>query len=368
MFTNFLSSFAGGLFGDTGYLKDYKHASRLYVDNKYGMTPKAGWSYFIEIGLNPQLSDKTKFKFVDQSWYNRSKGKLGLVAKSADLPRFTITHETLNQYNKKTNVQTKIVYNPISITFHDDMDNMITDLWKNYYQYYYADSLYTGFSSQAGATSIIPAAYQQGSQYNNRAYAYGFNNSQSVPFFSYIKIFLLNRSTYSSVTLVNPIITEWNHGQLDQSNGTKLLESKMSVAYEAVYYDTKQNRVSKTQPGFNQIHYDNSPSPLSVLGGKTKGLGGLLSGSADVLGILGQDSLSVGDIINVAIGTKNIIQGAKSLTKAGIKQELTGIVSSAITSAAAPQISEGLRTPINTFLPKATGTSTGDVAKPSGRV
>jgi hypothetical protein len=146
VFTQFLSGFADGIFGDKGYLKDYKHAARLYQDNYYGMAPKAGWSYFIELGLSPYLWDKTTFQSIDNTWYNRSKGKLGLLAKSADQPRFSIATETLNQYNKKTVVQNKITYNPVSITFHDDMDNIITDLWKNYYQYYFADSRYTGFS------------------------------------------------------------------------------------------------------------------------------------------------------------------------------------------------------------------------------
>jgi hypothetical protein len=330
-FTQFLSGFAGGLFGNDGYLRDYKHAARLYQDNYYGMAPKAGWTYFIEIGLNPKLHDKTIFAALDDTWYKRSRGKLGLLAKSADLPRFSVATETLNQYNKKTVVQSKITYNPISITFHDDMDNIITDLWKNYYQYYYADSRYTGFNSLSKTMSVIPEAYQELSEYDNRAYAYGLNNGQTEPFFSYIKIFLLNRRKYSSVTLINPIITEWAHSQLDQTSGNRLLDAKMTVAYEAVYYDTRNSSVTKTEPGFNAIHYDNAPSPLSVLGGGGKGLSGLLNGSADILGVFNKEgSLSVGDWLNVAISTKNLAKNAKSLTAAGIKQEAYSLVTSSL--------------------------------------
>jgi hypothetical protein len=334
-FTQFLSGFAGGLFGNDGYLRDYKHAARLYQDNYYGMAPKAGWTYFVEIGLNPKLHDKTIFATIDDAWYKRSRGKLGLLAKTADLPRFTVATETLNQYNKKTVVQSKITYNPVSITFHDDMDNIITDLWKNYYQYYYADSRYTGFNSLSKTMAQTPEAYQPSSEYDNRAYAYGLNNGQTDPFFSYIKIFLLNRRKHSSVTLVNPIITEWAHSQLDQTNGNKLLDAKMTVAYEAVYYDTQNSPVTKTEPGFNAIHYDNAPSPLSVYGGGGKGLSGLLNGSADILGVFDKEGpLSVGDILNVAIGTKNLVQNARTLTSAGIKQEAYSLVTSSLVRAA----------------------------------
>lgn len=330
-FTQFLSGFAGGLFGNDGYLRDYKHAARLYQDNYYGMAPKAGWTYFVEIGLNPKLHDKTIFATLDDSWYKRSRGKLGLLAKSADLPRFSVATETLNQYNKKTVVQSKITYNPISITFHDDMDNIITDLWKNYYQYYYADSRYTGFKSLSRTMSATPEAYKDLSEYDNRAYAYGLNNGQTDPFFSYIKIFLLNRRKYSSVTLINPIITEWAHSQLDQTNGNKLLDSKMTVAYEAVYYDTLNTPVSKTEPGFNAVHYDNAPSPLSAYGGGGKGIGGLLNGSADILGVFDKDGpLSVGDILQVAVSTKNLAENAKKLTETGVKQELYSLVTSSL--------------------------------------
>jgi hypothetical protein len=179
--------------------------------------------------------------------------------------------------------------------------------------------------------SEIPEAYKDLSEYDNRAYAYGLNNGQTDPFFSYIKIFLLNRRRYSSVTLINPIITEWAHSQLDQTNGNKLLDAKMTVAYEAVYYDTKNTPVSKTEPGFNSIHYDNAPSPLSVLGGGGKGISGLLNGSADILGVFNKEGpLSVGDWLNVAISTKNLAQNAKSLTKAGIKQEAYSLVTSSL--------------------------------------
>jgi hypothetical protein len=382
MFTKFLSDFAGGLFADTGYLRDYQHASRLYVDSAYGMAPKAGWSYFIEIGLNPAMGQGAKgpFKFINEEWYTKSKGKLGLVAKSADLPRFTIGHETINQYNKKTVIQNKITYNPITITFHDDMGNMTTNLWKNYYQYYYADSKYpTTFSGGAtGRTAKIPSAYNMDAAHNYYAmhgsgsggfpnsaktFSYGLNNQQSVPFFSYITIFLLNKQKYSSVTLINPIITEWSHSQLDNTSPNKMLENKMTVAYEAVFYNTFQNRITKTEPGFNKdLPYDPTKSPLRA--GKGGGLSGLLSGSGDLLDSVAdgiENGFSVGDLIGIAKQSKQLAQNYKDVKnagRAGLEREAYSIASSTLSDAAsgrgayADTNSDGrknvLNTPINT--------------------
>jgi hypothetical protein len=373
MFTKFLSDFAGGLFADTGYLRDYQHASRLYVDSAYGMAPKAGWSYFIEIGLNPAMGQGKKgpFKAIDEEWYTKTKGKLGLVAKSADLPRFTVGHETLNQYNKKTVIQNKITYNPITITFHDDMGNMTTNLWKNYYQYYYADSRYpTKFSGGAtGRNAIIPSAYAMdnrtysGQGTSGRAWSYGLNNEQSYPFFSFIRIFLLNKQKHSSVTLINPIITEWSHSQLDNTSGNKMLENKMTVAYEAVYYDTFQNRITKNEPGFNKdLPYDNTKSPLRA--GKGGGLSGLLSGSGDLLDSVAdgiENGFSVGSLIGLAKQGKQLAQNYKDVKNAGLaglKREAYSIASSTLSDAASGRgayadiNSNGrtnvLNTPINT--------------------
>lgn len=370
VFKQFLSGFAGGLFGNSGYLKDYQHAARLYQDNYYGMTPKAGWSYFVEIGLHEKLHDKNIFESIDAAWYKRSKGKLGLLAKTVDLPRVSAKTETLNAYNKKTVVQFRMDYNPVSITFHDDMDNFITDLWKNYYQYYNADSRYNGFRSLARTTANLPEAYHNKIP-PDKAYAYGLNNGQTEPFFRYIKIFLLNRRTHSSVTLINPIITEWAPGQLDQS-GNRLLESKVTISYEAVYYDTEQKRNTKTEPGFNAIHYDNSTSPLSAFGRGGKGLSGLLTGATDILGVFDKEGpLSVGDLLNVAIGTKNLVQNARSITKQGVKQELYSLTTSVFADAArgkgalGEQLADIKNTTVNISLPRFRDPSSVTEASPA---
>jgi len=335
---NFLSDFAGGLFGDTGYLKDYKHAARLYQDNYYGMSPKAGWSYFVEIGLNPALPDKAQFPEVNADWYNRSKGKLGLLAKTVDLPRVSISNEVLNSYNKKTIVQNKVTYNPVSITFHDDMNNFISNLWSNYYQYYVADSRYTGTLSGSvyGRTLELPASYKPGAEWSDRAFAYGLNNGQDLPFLSFVRIFLLNRKQYTSISLINPKIVDYQPAQLDQNNGNKLMDSKFTFAYETVHYNNNHlaNKVTKTKPGFNQEHYDNTPSPLSIYGKGKKGLLGMVEGSADIFETLSSPELSVGDIIKVAVGTKNLVQNAKQITGKSAASELKSILVGTIAGAA----------------------------------
>ena len=127
-FTNYLSS--------TGYLKgypnlrDYQHASRLYVDNNYAFTPKVGFLYYVVFNLyQDAISDK--------EWRTKGSPNVGILGKKIDLPKFTVANETVNQYNRKTIVQTKLTYSPVSVEFHDDNLDVINKLWVNYYKHYF---------------------------------------------------------------------------------------------------------------------------------------------------------------------------------------------------------------------------------------
>jgi hypothetical protein len=231
----------------------YDHASRLYVDNYYELAPKAGWMYYVELNINPRV--KLSIPGLDASWVERHR-KVGILAKAADMPGFDMKTEALNQYNRKSYIQTSIDYKPITIRFHDDMANVTTNLWKNYYNYYYADGTY-------GETALEnPLAFGD-NKLQADVFAYGLNTPHNDKFFTSIDIYLLNRQKYSSVTLVNPIIKNWSHGKLDQENGKDFLDSSMVVEYESVFYDL-YNRSSK-DIGFNDPRFYNpTPSPLII--------------------------------------------------------------------------------------------------------
>jgi hypothetical protein len=332
-FVNFLS----GVLNGSGNLRDYQHASRLYVSNTYELAPKNGWIYYVVVNINPDLANaitdntlKTEFN----AWYNKYKGMVGLLAKQVDSPKFTVETEILNQYNRKTVVQKRINYDSLSIVFHDDMANVSTNLWKAYYQYYYGDSNDSSF----GGTVKTKSAKYSDNKYNEfngqQTYRYGLNNSQSIPFFDSIDIYQLNQRHYTSFKIVNPIIKSWQHDQLDQTQGNRVLTSKLVVDYETVIYDTKDtNAVTKGNPGFNKNHYDTTPSPLSIGGQGTTsvlGPGGLVAGAKSVFGTLTNPGASPLDLLNAAIQTGNIVRNAKNISTAGLKEEGTGILTSVL--------------------------------------
>jgi hypothetical protein len=262
-FTSFLSNT-----GDTA-VRDYQHANRLYVANNYAKAPKLGFLYFITFSINTAVP-------LDAGW---QKKEVGLLVKKIDLPKFNLKTEIVNQYNRKTIVQTGLTYTNINIEFHDDNSNLTRDLWTNYYRYYFMDSTYG-----TGDQNTLPTEFSD-TKYNapDRSYAYGLNSYQSTPFFDSINIYVLHQHNFTQYTLVNPMIDSWTHDSLDQDQGGKILANKMTVAYESVLYNKGEIKSGETPENFGAQYYDQTPGPLAVGGISTNG--GTPGGASSVAGI-----------------------------------------------------------------------------------
>ncbi len=239
-------------------LRDYQHATRLYLDGKYAKVPKFGFLYFVKLNINNGV-------IIDQSW-EKSKNEVGLLAKKLDLPKFGITSETLNQYNRKTVVQTKLTYQPISITFHDDNSNITHNLWVNYFRHYFADSNYNDPTVSSISGNNTPESFQD-TKYGTVDYTYGkYDRGREQPFFQSIEIYVMYQGKFTKYTLVNPKITEWAHDSLDQSEGNKIQQNRMNIAYENVFYATGTVQPGKQPEEWALSYYDNAGSPLKIAG------------------------------------------------------------------------------------------------------
>jgi len=228
-------------------MKDYQHADRLYVNSDYSRAPKVGFLYFVELNISRAAVGNAAW--AEQDWID-----VGLLAKKADLPKFSIDNETLNQYNRKTVIQKGIKYNPISIEFHDDNTDITHNLWVNYYKNYYSDGL-------AGRND--PAF--KDTKYGETDYIYGrYDNglSRDVPFLIEINLYVLHQRQFTQYTLINPKITEWQHDSVDQTAGNKIMQNKMTIAYESVVYSAGQITQEGEPIGFAVNYYDHEDSPI----------------------------------------------------------------------------------------------------------
>jgi hypothetical protein len=289
-------------------LRSYAHASRLYVDRVFALAPKTSWIYYVVFNINPDA-------ITDSGWGNRKKiNEVGMLVKSVDLPRFQVSIETINQYNRKTVIQKSLNYQPSTFMFHDDHSNTVHNMWLNYYRYYFTDSTYGGTGPIGTARDNTPGAYLN-TKYepaNDLATTtgYGLNSPLVVdPFFNSITIYQLNKQVFTSFQLVNPLVSNWEHDHLDQAAGEKFAESRMMVNYEAVFYNTGRVEVDNP-PGFATLHYDHTPSPL--------GVGGTTNSASDIFGDVSGDvptGASPLDVLNAVLNPTNFLSNAIGVTQ-----------------------------------------------------
>ena len=338
-FTGFLDNLANGALSPKGNLGDYAHASRLFVNENQRLAPKQKFLYHCFFELNGKAAS------VLPELQSKHNLEIGLLVKSAQLPQYTADVEVKNKYNRKKNVQTSIQYQPVEIIFHDDNYGVTTALLEAYYRYYFADGNHKFQQGAYSKTSPGDNTYR-GPSLNT--FKYGLDNDISVPFFKNIQISQMARKSYTTYTLVNPIITNWSHDQVDSSDGTSTMQNSITVAYEAVFYDRGNvvAGVNGSPTGFGAPdHYDVTPSALG-----TGGLGGILGTASDLFGFI-TNGTGFNNPLQAGLAAAGLIRNVRNLSSDGLRQEGFNLLKGAIGAAGGVDVS-GVS---NTFFPKNAG-------------
>jgi hypothetical protein len=324
---DFLQGFKAGFFGAPG-LKDYSHAAKTFRTNGYELTPRYKFLYHVFFNINTAQIPALKNAFG-----NDDIGVIGMMCKTVQLPNYSISVETMNQYNRKRLVQTKIDYDPVTIVFNDDQGDLIRNMWYNYYTYYYKDAAnnYENTVATSGSIGRLQTL-QNGFNYNTSDI---YENSRQVsdwgyigegyadsipgpalgasnkpPFFRDIKIYGLNQKKFASWVLINPMITNWQHDTFDYSQGSGIMTNTMSIKYETVKYYTGYvggQQPSNTVVGFaDPNHYDVYRSGISRPGSQATvfGQGGLVDAGIGVLEDLQALATGRGGLQNIIGGVQ----------------------------------------------------------------
>ena len=315
-FTRFLTGVSEGILNPKGQQANWQHATRLFIDDSFRLAPRTKFLYYVSFELN-------KHAIRSPSFTNNHSQEVGLLVKTAELPKFSFDTVTKNQYNRKKVIYKNINYDPVSITLHDDSAGIVSAMWAIYYGYYVADRL--------NPDAAYSATHLRPTKTNLDNFRYGLDNSISDPFFKSVSIYTMSRKRFIGYTLVNPKIKSWSHGNMDYS-ASEFNESAMQLEYEAVKYSA--GNVAYNNPkGFANLHYDTVPSPISVAGGGVAtlaGEGGVLDGLESVFGDIGSNATfdSFGGFLGTAIGAINTYKNVKGLSKDQLKSEAINILTS----------------------------------------
>lgn len=233
--------------GKNENLRDFAHAAKTFTAAPgYTLAPKSGFTFHV------------RMVYTQSDQAGADTNTISVLVKTADLPKFNIDTEVLNKYNKKEVVQKRIVYEPITITFHDDADNNVRDMWLAYNKRYYTDS------------NISQQAYAIDDTYSpvRLATRYGLDTGKSGRFLASVEIYTMANHVYTKYVLLNPIIESFDFDTVAYEDGGKILQTTMRLQYENVLYAEGK---TENIPGFGKSsqYYDNNyskltPSDLSV--------------------------------------------------------------------------------------------------------
>lgn len=288
-------------------LRDYRHASKLFVADQYRLMPKLGHLFHVFFDINPAA------QLPDPENPNRT-SEVGMLVKSVSLPKFTMDTKRYNSYNRPNYTQSKVNYDPLTITFHDDSSDVIRNFWFDYYNYYYRDADYS--------EGLYKTAHRYEPVRPTDRWGYTPRNISGVPYLNAIRIYSLHQKRFSEYVIINPIIKSFRHGDHQQGQ-SETMQHEMNIEYESVLYYYGSVSASKIS-GFMDLHYDKSPSPLTPAGGGTRsmlGPGGLLDTASDVAKNLADKNYGSALIKGLGILQRG---GSMDLKKAAIG-ELLGI-------------------------------------------
>lgn len=328
----YLDNLAAGILNPKGNLGDFAHAQRLFIDNNLKLAPKQKHLYHVFFKMNSDSVGSVLPELI-----NRHDLELGMLVKSAETPKYTAEVDTVNQYNRKKNVQTSIRYQPITIEFHDDNYGVTTALLEAYYRYYYADGNHNGDPGAFNKAGSGDSAYKGPGR---NQYKFGLDNNVGIPFFQNIQISQMARKNYTTYTLVNPIITDWQHTNLASADGD-IATNTITVAYEAVHYDRGfiEAGANGNPVGFGDTsHYDVTPSPLTPEGGGTNDILDNIEGALELFGYITKGT-GFSNPLAAGIAATNIIGNLRELSSDGLREQGYNILTDVLGQVAGVNVS-----------------------------
>jgi len=229
-----------GLLSGTGggQVRDYAHAAKTFRPNNFANSPRTKYLFHVFFNINPNAGVDLPIELYSY------------LVKNIELPKYTVEVREQNQYNRKKLVQTKIKYQPITITFHDDNAGNIREFWRSYYNFYYGDGRYVDNDY------VLNKTYDATSRGS-----WGYDPESSVDFITSIEIHSFHGGQDQKITLINPVISAFSHDTHDYAEGNGVMQQTMQITYTAVKYN---QGYWTGAPGFGDPRfYDTTPSDLS---------------------------------------------------------------------------------------------------------
>jgi hypothetical protein len=166
-----------------------------------------------------------------------------LLTDAVSLPGYRYNTQTLNQYNRKRVVQTRIDYDPIQMSVVDTVDNSFLKLLISYNQHYFGN-MNTGGQAR-GALLKTPEEYVLDTTVDS-PFNFGYHPTQHTQkyFFDTITIHRQYGGEDQRVIIINPLISQVQHDQLTYAAGADAVRWNLTLEYEGIRYEGFESKIS----------------------------------------------------------------------------------------------------------------------------
>lgn len=275
-FKNHATEYYGTNDYDTG---EYKSPS-VWLSN----IPRMKFNWTVEFMLNnpdPELQD-----LLDG---NDLVGSMTNIAKTVQLPDLNFDTQVVNQYNKKRNVHVKGEWQPIQMTFHDNVSGRFEKLLQGYKDFNWASEAQTGLND-------IRARDQISDQFSSNVGMLAIANRDD----NFFKSITINREWMGKTDqyiLINPKISVIQHDTLDYSSNDTV-QWTITVVYEGVETRWQQEPARIGAEAMDYVSYQSDAQGSAAAGTgleNASNTGGQGTPQEDVIGgFSGQDETADG--------------------------------------------------------------------------
>ena len=281
---------------------------------------------FSPSGYNiPKPKNLFYVNFVTNYLSPNTVSSLNFFVKRMDRLQMTYGITTLNQYNKKRQIQDKITYGPLSFSFHDTTDGTAAKLIQAYNSFYYGD--FSGKGNNSWNYDVVGNSFEPAKSWGlTGAVSPGANY-----FISRIELSEIFDQVYSQINFINPKFESVEMANVASNEATGN-EINVSCKYEGVVFQAIAQPVTQALADMWGLPLHNDF--LSGL------LGGLNIPGLDIssgVGLPGQSLLS--SIANVVNNQTN--GGTISPTFNTVNSILNGVQPSALSQNTSAQTING---------------------------
>lgn len=216
------------------YAKDFRNAYQFRPDVA---PPRQKFQGYINFVPNRALLDDNFLGLGDSV---ELRTRLSSLIRTAQLPEVSINTEIKNSFNRKRIITTGREYAPINLTIFDTIQNEWLTVLMKYFTYNFRD----GTNKMSGREVTFEQINESIVAYNNETKhatdsktkgfdsdAFGYSPSYYKNFFERIDIILYHADKGVQYSLVNPVITTINFGDIDYSD-SGFKDFNLSLQYE----------------------------------------------------------------------------------------------------------------------------------------